>query len=565
MSRRAGSVLVLALAAAACSHDDHATTSAEASADALAADEASSGPSALVGDAAAPGDAETGPRLYALKTVTPIFNKTEFPPRDTDGGVSDVVRVGYLRKGSSARYKGEPQKKPNCSEGWYELADGGFLCGKFATTDPKHPDLADAPHAPSLDKPLPYEYGMNMGTGVPLYFRIPTAKEREKLEANVPVSNPKDKKKDDAKSAKKDDPKKDDGPTYGDDNPYKGGGPETSDAWYLQPHTGEKPKLSLDDLRKTERGDLIERRMVKGFYLALDITLSVRPTRKQAPMKFWRTTRGLITPFEHILVHDAKVDLKGVWLDGRGGGEKRKLPLAIVSGTRAHRYKITMPDAGAPKKKGDTSDRPPPIKTKRGADLIERFTVLALTGKSVEDDHWQQWYELDDGSGEWVRGVDVGVTKPGPRPKDVGDTERWIDVNEKTQSLVAFEGDTPVFATLVSTGRHDDDAEKDHHTPKGDFRIREKHIAATMEEDTATDGPYSIEDVPWIMYFHGGYALHGAFWHSRFGHERSHGCVNLAPTDARELFGWVGPRLPEGWHGVRASDANPGTRVIVHD
>jgi hypothetical protein len=97
------------------------------------------------------------------------------------------------------------------------------------------------------------------------------------------------------------------------------------------------------------------------------------------------------------------------------------------------------------------------------------------------------------------------------------------------------------------------------------FRIFEKHVAATMDADTATDGPYSIEDVPWIMYFDGSTALHGAFWHSRFGHERSHGCVNMTPHDAHELFGWVGPRLPDGWHGVHATEANPGTRVLVHD
>ena len=86
-----------------------------------------------------------------------------------------------------------------------------------------------------------------------------------------------------------------------------------------------------------------------------------------------------------------------------------------------------------------------------------------------------------------------------------------------------------------------------------------------MDDDSASDGPYSIQDVPWIMYFHSGIALHGAFWHSSFGHERSHGCVNLEPYDAKNLFGWVGPRLPDGWHGIHATDANPGTRVIVHE
>ena len=139
-------------------------------------------------------------------------------------------------------------------------------------------------------------------------------------------------------------------------------------------------------------------------------------------------------------------------------------------------------------------------------------------------------------------------------------------MNLGRQTLVAFEGSKPVFATLVSTGRHDDDDQaKDHRTRPGEFRIREKHIAATMDDDIATDGPYSIEDVPWIMYFNGSNALHGAFWHSQFGHEQSHGCVNLTPHDAHELFGWAGPQLPDGWHGVRATEANPGTRVVVHD
>jgi len=68
---------------------------------------------------------------------------------------------------------------------------------------------------------------------------------------------------------------------------------------------------------------------------------------------------------------------------------------------------------------------------------------------------------------------------------------------------------------------------------QGTFRIREKHIAATMEDDGGGDGVYSIQDVPWIMYFEGSYALHGAFWHSMFGREKSHGCVNMTPHDAR--------------------------------
>jgi lipoprotein-anchoring transpeptidase ErfK/SrfK len=85
-----------------------------------------------------------------------------------------------------------------------------------------------------------------------------------------------------------------------------------------------------------------------------------------------------------------------------------------------------------------------------------------------------------------------------------------------------------------------------------------------MDGDVASDGPYSIEDVPWVMYFNASIALHGAFWHNQFGTPRSHGCVNLAPADAKQLFAWVEPRLPPGLHGVYATATQPGTRVVVH-
>ena len=47
---------------------------------------------------------------------------------------------------------------------------------------------------------------------------------------------------------------------------------------------------------------------------------------------------------------------------------------------------------------------------------------------------------------------------------------------------------------------------------------------------------YYLEDVPWILYYDGDMALHGAYWHDNFGVRSSHGCVNLSPRDARWLF-----------------------------
>jgi lipoprotein-anchoring transpeptidase ErfK/SrfK len=53
-------------------------------------------------------------------------------------------------------------------------------------------------------------------------------------------------------------------------------------------------------------------------------------------------------------------------------------------------------------------------------------------------------------------------------------------------------------------------------------------------------GPgYYLPNVPYVMYFHGGYGLHGTTWHANFGHPMSHGCVNLPTSEAEWLFNWA--------------------------
>jgi lipoprotein-anchoring transpeptidase ErfK/SrfK len=169
-----------------------------------------------------------------------------------------------------------------------------------------------------------------------------------------------------------------------------------------------------------------------------------------------------------------------------------------------------------------------------------------------------------------MKGIDGTYTDPGPPPEGLAPGEKWIDVNLSRQTLVMFQGDQPIYATMVSTGKKakdPTDKAHDHQTVQGSFRIREKHISTTMDGDGPAPGdmPYSIEDVPYVMYFEGSYALHGAFWHNNFGREQSHGCVNLAPLDAKQIFFLTEPQLPQGWHGIIATKDKPGTRVVVHE
>jgi hypothetical protein len=163
----------------------------------------------------------------------------------------------------------------------------------------------------------------------------------------------------------------------------------------------------------------------------------------------------------------------------------------------------------------------------------------------------------------WLRARDVRRPAATAAPSGARAGERWIDVDLATQTLVAFEGETPVFATLVSTGKGREGT--DSATPKGEFRIWVKLASANMDnlEDEDAAKYYAIEDVPFVQYFAKGVGLHGAFWHRAFGHERSHGCVNLAPLDAQRLFAFTRPHLPAGWTAILPTSVEGGTLVRV--
>lgn len=169
------------------------------------------------------------------------------------------------------------------------------------------------------------------------------------------------------------------------------------------------------------------------------------------------------------------------------------------------------------------------------------------------------WVRLVDGT--FMRDRDLGRAEVSERPADVAPDEKWLDVNVDEQVLVAWHGERPVFATLVSTGR----ASASHDTPRGAFRVWVKLAFSDMDDlrrqDLETN--YAIEAVPWVQYFEGGNGLHAAFWHDEFGRRRSHGCVNLSPRDARRLFDFTEPSLPVGWKAILPMESDRATVVRV--
>ncbi len=497
-------------------------------------------------DGAAMASAEggyAGPFIGAIVVNAPIWSEMDVPDRHPErehDRESRSIHLGYLRYGEKAPVLPEPHANKSCPEGWYQMAAGGFVCGKTTTLDMDHPKFKQA-KAPDLDAALPYTYGINVVDGTPLYRQLPSREQRLKYE---PWLNAKPKK---AKTSKSDD-----------ENPYvpapDGGavdppairedagdaGADATPWWEQRLPDGGPPPVALDDIKKAE-GPLAGR-MAKGFYASLDQEIDAGGTR------WWRTMTGVLTPADRIMIAKPPTEFHGVWLGkddatfATTNAKPRRidaLPVAFV----LHRVKRFSLDETH--KHATVADG-----------LLDRFDAVGLTGDKARVEGVEYW-EMDDKT--WVPAANCTKTEPGPPPAGLGEHEKWVDVNLKKQMLVAFEGTTPVFVTLISSGRNE------HETPPGTFRIREKHIAATMDADTASDGPYSIEDVPYIEYFNAGYALHGAFWHAVFGYVKSHGCVNLAPWDARALFGWTEPQLPEGWHAIVATKDRPGTRVIVHE
>lgn len=135
----------------------------------------------------------------------------------------------------------------------------------------------------------------------------------------------------------------------------------------------------------------------------------------------------------------------------------------------------------------------------------------------------------------------AAVAKPAPRAPVA--TGKVIEVNLTTQQMIAYENGNVFLTAGVSTGR--DGME----TPTGTYAIYTKLKLQTMR-GVLNGEPWVVPNVPNVMYFNGGVALHGTYWHNQFGTGKrlSHGCVNLPLDAAAKLYDW----------------APMGTPVVVH-
>jgi len=135
-----------------------------------------------------------------------------------------------------------------------------------------------------------------------------------------------------------------------------------------------------------------------------------------------------------------------------------------------------------------------------------------------------------------------------------------VDATSERQYLSCFEGNNEVYFCRISTGYGEAFS-----TPLGIQAISWKIMSIHMAANTASDSGYDTMGVSWPTFFNTnvGAAIHGVFWHNDFGVRRSHGCINVAPEDAKWIFRWTAPFVSLDQSEIKMTWPNVGTPVNV--
>ncbi|MDX2055853.1 MAG: L,D-transpeptidase [Polyangiaceae bacterium] len=475
-----------------------------------------------------------GPKLVPVALSVPI-KLVPNPAAET---------IGYLRVGARVARSAAPVSHTGCPEGWYAVRPVGFVCvNAEATIKLDHPIARAIQVEPDRSKPMPYKYAF-VRSVAPNYLRIPTKSEQFRYEMRLDRHLRNYKKlahKWDALDVGANDvPLDENGLATGaipdhavpmDMSERYGGNGDDRVPWWLE---GERRIPNISSFRAPPYA-IIANRISRHGGTGLIGTFVAGPNAQDR--RFAIATDGRLIPADKL-----KAD-SGSPFHGHSIREVG-LPVAFVG----------KPDASFYRYEGTSLIREERAKFRSMVPLDG--TVREVGGTRV----------VRTRSGLWLKSNDLKTAaKPSQLPSFAKRGVRWIDVSIMSQVLVLWEGSTPVYATLVSTGRDGlGDPKTTLSTPTGVFRVFQKHITTTMDSAVA-DHEFELRDVPWVMYFKAGYALHGAYWHDDFGRARSHGCVNLSPIDARYVFLWSTPDVPEHWHAAYSSGPfGEGILVNIH-
>ena len=99
-----------------------------------------------------------------------------------------------------------------------------------------------------------------------------------------------------------------------------------------------------------------------------------------------------------------------------------------------------------------------------------------------------------------------------------------VDISNQTMTISRY--GQVVHVWRVSTAR------KGYVTPRGAWRPTRLHRMWYSRK-------YDMSPMPYSVFFHGGYAIHGTNAVGALGRPASHGCVRLAPGNAARLYSMV--------------------------
>ncbi len=234
--------------------------------------------------------------------------------------------------------------------------------------------------------------------------------------------------------------------------------------------------------------------------------------------------------FNYIQATDASVD---GWLQRRGGEWILRTDAEAAYASRFRGLLLpagwAMPFAIILDKTGIyASPRPGEAASAESGFVTRRYHLVNIFARA-EDEAGKVWYLV--GPGQWLRQELVAMFAPAQQPDRVAG--RWVAIDLFEQTLIAYEDEKPVFATVVSSGMAGWD------TDEGRFDVWARLSSDSMSGATGGPDAYALQTVPWVLYFNGGQSLHGTYWHDSFGYRRSKGCVNLSISDARWLYDWL--------------------------
>ena len=128
---------------------------------------------------------------------------------------------------------------------------------------------------------------------------------------------------------------------------------------------------------------------------------------------------------------------------------------------------------------------------------------------------------------------------------DIGNT--YIEVDLSEQHMYFYQNGEDIFESDIVSG---DMRYSDRQTPAGIYTIYYKKSPDVLRGKQLANGKYEYEQpVTYWMPFNGGIGFHDANWQPYFGGDRfmeggSHGCINMPPEKAAELYNIIDCNIP---------------------